>query len=63
MKFNINRQAGYHRINLNASDLSSGIYIYSLTAESIDGRHQYKCTKKMVLLKKTNHSYIKNGLL
>ncbi len=43
--------AGNHNINFNASQLSSGIYYYSLIANSVDGKQNYKTVKKMLLLK------------
>jgi hypothetical protein len=42
---NENKKAGYHSISFNASDLSSGVYIYQLIAE------KYISSKKMILLK------------
>ena len=42
---NENKSAGYYTINLNASNLASGMYIYSMTAG------EFVQTKKMVLLK------------
>ncbi|MGE5845603.1 MAG: FG-GAP-like repeat-containing protein [Ignavibacteria bacterium] len=43
--------AGYDKIIFHAEDLSSGIYIYSFIANSLDGKHEYKNSKKMILLK------------
>jgi photosystem II stability/assembly factor-like uncharacterized protein len=45
------QDAGYHEINFNASQLSSGIYFYTLQTNSIDGKQHFTATKKMVLLK------------
>ena len=45
------KSAGYHTINFNASDLSSGIYYYSITANSINSGNSYRMIKKMILLK------------
>lgn len=42
--------AGSHQLNFNASNLSSGSYIYTITATSVDGK-LYKETRKMQLLK------------
>jgi len=41
--------SGDHRVNFDASDLASGIYFYTLTA-NIDGQHQSQ-TRKMILMK------------
>ncbi|MBC8041850.1 MAG: family 16 glycosylhydrolase [Rhizobacter sp.] len=44
--------AGNYRVNFNASNLSSGIYFYRLTAGSSDARSgNFTATKKMVLVK------------
>jgi hypothetical protein len=43
--------AGSHEIRFNASELSSGIYIYTLQANSSDGKQTFRSTKKMSLLK------------
>lgn len=42
-------EAGAHSLNWNASQLSSGIYFYSLKAES--GTNSFSSTRKMVLMK------------
>jgi len=42
--------AGYYKYSLNAENLSSGIYIYSVTVLSSNG-HAFKDTKKMILIK------------
>jgi hypothetical protein len=42
---------GVHEVNFNASTLSSGVYFYSIEASSIDGRQNYRCTKKLILQK------------
>ncbi len=42
--------AGVHTINFDASKLNSGIYLYKLNANSIDGKG-YTFTKKMILTK------------
>jgi len=42
---NEEKEAGYHSINFNASDLPSGVYFYQLRANN------FVETKKMLLLK------------
>jgi hypothetical protein len=48
---NSNLQAGHYVFDLNASELSSGMYFYKLTAQNFDGQMIYSSTKKMVLMK------------
>ena len=48
---NSKETAGYHKINFNAENLSSGIYFYRISAKSIDGKHQFESVKKLILLK------------
>ena len=45
------RGPGYYRLSFNASGLSSGIYFYTIQANSIDGKQNFKNTKKMILMK------------
>jgi hypothetical protein len=42
--------AGGHDVTFNASSLSSGIYIYSMTASGVDGR-SFTASQKMMLIK------------
>jgi hypothetical protein len=42
--------AGSHRVDFNASTLTSGIYFYQLDATGIDGK-TFSSMKKMTLLK------------
>ncbi|MDP3683639.1 MAG: hypothetical protein Q8S01_06865, partial [Ignavibacteria bacterium] len=42
---------GYQEISFDATNLSSGIYIYTLHATSLDGKQNYQSVKKMLLLK------------
>ena len=46
---NESRSAGYHTINFNASNLSTGSYFYRITAES--GGQSFVLTKKLTLIK------------
>jgi len=43
-------QAGYHKIDFNAENISSGTYIYTFEARGVDGKN-FTSTKKMLLLK------------
>ena len=43
--------SGYQEVNWNASDLSSGIYLYSIEASSIDNKQNFSSVKKMMLIK------------
>jgi len=43
--------AGNYQVEFNSSHLSSGVYFYRLTAESIVGNQNYSSIKKMILLK------------
>jgi hypothetical protein len=43
--------AGEHSVIFNADKLSSGVYFYSLSAVSNDGKNSFRSVKKMVLLK------------
>lgn len=43
-------EAGYHSLVVNASDLSSGVYTYSMKASSSDGK-VFSSVKKLVLMK------------
>lgn len=43
--------AGYNEVSFNASELTSGIYFYTLKAISADGSSNFQSTKKMLLLK------------
>ena len=45
------RGPGYYKLSFNASGLSSGIYFYTIQANSIDGKQNFKNTKKMILMK------------
>ena len=42
---------GYQEISFDATNLSSGIYVYTLHAISLDGKQNYQSVKKMLLLK------------
>ncbi len=43
--------AGYHEVQFNASDLSSGVYLYRINAVSSAGSKEFTSTKKFILLK------------
>jgi hypothetical protein len=45
------QQSGLQEISFDASSLSSGVYFYSMQANSIDGNQNFTATKKMLLLK------------
>ncbi|MDD5360844.1 MAG: alpha-L-fucosidase [Ignavibacteria bacterium] len=47
--FNDARHVGYYTISFDASNLSSGIYFYKISA--ISGRNEYVSVKKMIFLK------------
>ncbi len=43
--------AGTYEENYNASNLSSGIYFYSIIATTLEGKNDFRSVKKMILLK------------
>jgi hypothetical protein len=45
------KEVGYHNISWNASDLASGVYIYTIDAKSLDGLQKFNSVKKMMLVK------------
>ena len=45
------QEIGTHEISFSGDKLASGIYIYSLQANSIDGKQNFMQVKKMILLK------------
>ena len=45
------KEAGYHNINWQPNDLSSGVYFYSINAKSTDGKNNYSKTLKMLYMK------------
>lgn len=45
------QEAGIHGITFNASGLASGIYLYSITSRSLDGKHNFSDVKKMMMIK------------
>ena len=49
--FNSILKAGQHYVNIDASSLSSGVYLYRMNAADIDGREQFSNTQKMMLVK------------
>jgi hypothetical protein len=48
---NEHQNPGNYKVNFNASNLASGMYVYSLVASSDDGKSNFKSVKKMMLLK------------
>ena len=48
---NGHKNAGYYEVNFNTNGLSSGVYLYMIEAKSIDGKNEYRESKKMILLK------------
>lgn len=44
-------EAGYHKVEFNASILSAEIYFYRLQAKSTEGKEVFTETKKLVLIK------------
>ncbi len=53
IKMLVNRiqSAGYHEYSWNADSEPSGIYLYALSAESNNGKNNFRAVKKMILLK------------
>jgi len=45
------QQSGFHELNFPSSALASGVYFYTIQANSVDGKQFYSATKKMILLK------------
>jgi len=45
------KAVGFHDFNWNASNLASGIYIYTIEANSVAGDKNYSSVKKMILMK------------
>jgi len=45
------KPAGRYETEFNAALLPSGVYLYRLSAESLDGKQNYSCAEKMILLK------------
>lgn len=48
---NTQQDAGYHQLNFTAGNLSSGVYFFTLNAESLINGQKNSDTKKMMLLK------------
>ncbi len=45
------KEAGYYSVNFNGENLSSGVYLYSINAVSVDGKQNFSAVKKMLLIK------------
>jgi hypothetical protein len=43
--------AGSHQVQFNAQGLSSGVYFYTIQANSLNGKQIFQSTKKMILMK------------
>jgi len=43
--------AGSHQVQFNAKGLSSGVYFYTIQANSLNGKQTFRSTKKMILMK------------
>jgi hypothetical protein len=43
--------AGSHQVQFNAQGLSSGVYFYTIQANSLNGKQTFQSTKKMILMK------------
>ncbi len=48
---NQRQDAGIHNITFNAQGLASGVYLYSISARSIDGHSNFNAVKKMMLIR------------
>jgi|GEM_PF-2107684 hypothetical protein len=48
---NEQKDAGNYEVNFNSSGLASGVYFYIIYAKSLDGRYEYRSSKKMITLK------------
>ena len=48
---NESQEPGFYQAHFDAAELSSGVYIYSLTAKSIDGNKTFSQTRKMQFIK------------
>ncbi len=42
---------GYHQVSWNASDLASGVYLYSIEVSDLKGNVVFKDSKKLILTK------------
>lgn len=43
--------AGSHQVQFNANGLSTGVYFYTIKANSLNGKQSFQNTKKMILMK------------
>lgn len=48
---NITQVAGFYEVNFNASNLASGVYIYTIQSRALDGSKDFRSVKKMILLR------------
>lgn len=49
--FNGVQEAGNHKLNFNVISLPSGVYFYSISTSSFDGKQNFTSTKKMIIMK------------
>jgi hypothetical protein len=45
------KEVGFHDYIWNATNLASGVYIYSIEAKSVSGEKNYTSVKKMMIMK------------
>ena len=48
---NTTQISGYYEVNFNASNLASGVYIYSIQSRALDDSKDFRSVKKMILLR------------
>ena len=48
---NEQRNAGSYSVSFNSRGLASGVYFYKIVAASLDGKHEFRDVKKMVVVK------------
>lgn len=48
---NTTQKTGYYEVSFSASNLASGVYIYTIQSKTLDGSKDFRSVKKMILLK------------